>query len=493
MFHKRKAGILMPVYALPSPGGIGTLGRAAYQWIDFLRDARIGVWQMLPVGPTGFGNSPYQSCSAFAGNEYLIDLGMLANEGLLKAEEYEHLDFGRDPRRVDYGKLYEKRLSALRLAFGRFRPERYADYEAFAADGEMRDYALFCALKERFSMRCWADWPEPYRDRDEGALARFYAEHRDAVDFRLFLQFVFFSQYRLLKLYAKEAGVELFGDMPLYVSYDSVDVWKRRSAFLLNKDGTPTAVAGVPPDAFSADGQLWGNPLFDWDAMRADGYAWWKERIAAAARLFDVIRIDHFRGLESYWAIPYGDKTARGGKWVKGPGHDFVRAMQERFPDLRLIAEDLGFLTDDVIRLQKDSGWPGMKVLEFAFDSREPSNYLPHRYIRNCICYSGTHDNETLAQWLAQTSETARAYAAEYLGLTEQEGYAWGILRSGLASVADTFIAQLQDYLGLGAEARMNTPGTLSDRNWSWRLQPGLLTAELAHRLRRMNTMYERL
>ena len=227
--------------------------------------------------------------------------------------------------------------------------------------------------------------------------------------------------------------------------------------------------------------------------MRQADYAWWKERIAAAARLFDVIRIDHFRGLESYWAIPYGDKTARGGKWVKGPGHDFVRAMQERFPDLRLIAEDLGFLTDDVIRLQKDSGWPGMKVLEFAFDSREPSNYLPHRYIRNCICYSGTHDNETLAQWLAQTSETARAYAAEYLGLTEQEGYAWGILRSGLASVADTFIAQLQDYLGLGAEARMNTPGTLSDRNWSWRLQPGLLTAELAHRLRRMNTMYERL
>ena len=275
--------------------------------------------------------------------------------------------------------------------------------------------------------------------------------------------------------------------------YDSCDVWANPSLFQLDETGLPTGVAGCPPDYFSADGQLWGNPLYDWERMRQTDYAWWKERIAAAARLFDVIRIDHFRGLESYWAIPYGNKTARGGKWVKGPGHDFVRAMQERFPDLRLIAEDLGFLTDDVIRLQKDSGWPGMKVLEFAFDSREPSNYLPHRYIRNCICYSGTHDNETLAQWLAQTSETARAYAAEYLGLTEQEGYAWGILRSGLASVADTFIAQLQDYLGLGAEARMNTPGTLSDRNWSWRLQPGLLTAELAHRLRRMNTMYERL
>ena len=279
---------------------------------------------------------------------------------------------------------------------------------------------------------------------------------------------------------AGEPRLEIIGDLPIYVPYDSCDVWANPSLFQLDETGLPTGVAGCPPDYFSADGQLWGNPLYDWERMRQTDYAWWKERIAAAARLFDVIRIDHFRGLESYWAIPYGDKTARGGKWVKGPGHDFVRAMQERFPDLRLIAEDLGFLTDDVIRLQKDSGWPGMKVLEFAFDSREPSNYLPHRYIRNCICYSGTHDNETLAQWLAQTSETARAYAAEYLGLTEQEGYAWGILRSGLASVADTFIAQLQDYLGLGAEARMNTPGTVGDFNWTWRMDADADLAALA-------------
>lgn len=490
MFHKRKAGILMPVYALPSPGGIGTLGRAAYQWIDFLRDARIGVWQMLPVGPTGFGNSPYQSCSAFAGNEYLIDLDMLANEGLLKAEEYEHLDFGRDPRRVDYGKLYEKRLSALRLAFGRFRPERYADYEAFAADGEMRDYALFCALKERFSMRCWADWPEPYRDRDEGALARFYAEHRDAVDFRLFLQFVFFSQYRLLKLYAKEAGVELFGDMPLYVSYDSVDVWKRRSAFLLEKDGTPSAAAGVPPDAFSADGQLWGNPLFDWDAMRADGYAWWKERIARAFRLYDILRIDHFRGFDRYYAVPYGENSAKRGTWRQGPGAAFFDGLKES----SIVAEDLGIIDEGVRQLLAEMGYPGMKVLSFAFDDNPDNPYLPSRFGENAAVYTGTHDNPPVKAWLMGQSREERSRLTAILkrecralslpmraetpdSLTDK------LIEVAFASRAALAVIPYCDLLKLGEEGRINAPSTLSDRNWSYRCLKSDFTGALQRRL----------
>ena len=274
--------------------------------------------------------------------------------------------------------------------------------------------------------------------------------------------------------------------------YDSCDVWANPSLFQLDEQGVPTGVAGCPPDYFAKDGQLWGNPLYDWQKMSADGYRWWKKRIRAASRLFDVIRIDHFRGLESYWSVPYGEETARNGKWVKGPDHDFIRALKESFPELRLIAEDLGFLTPEVMQLQKDSGFPGMKVLEFAFDPREPSNYLPHRYERNCICYSGTHDNETLVQWQAAQSDETLAYTMEYLGVSDEKDLTWGILRAGMASVADTFIAQMQDYLGLGAQSRMNEPGTVSQKNWSWRLKKTDLTPELAQKIRRLTSMYER-
>ena len=492
----RSSGILMPISSLPSPYGIGTFGKAAYDFADFLHAAGQGYWQLLPLGPTSYGDSPYQSFSTFAGNPYFIDLDLLIKDKLLTRKEVTSCAWGSEPRYVDYGKIYESRFALLERAKARGWERDREAVAAFEAENSrwLPDYALFMALKRHFGMKSWTEWPdEGARLHRADSLERYRAELRGDVELFTYIQFLFFRQWSALKSYINGLGIRIIGDIPIYVAMDSSDVWSEPEKFQLDERNVPVEVSGVPPDYFSADGQLWGNPLYDYEAMQKDGFEWWIRRIGGAAKLYDVIRIDHFRGLESYWAIPYGDKTARGGKWVKGPGHDFVRAMQERFPDLRLIAEDLGFLTDDVIRLQKDSGWPGMKVLEFAFDSREPSNYLPHRYIRNCICYSGTHDNETLAQWLAQTSETARAYAAEYLGLTEQEGYAWGILRSGLASVADTFIAQLQDYLGLGAEARMNTPGTLSDRNWSWRLQPGLLTAELAHRLRRMNTMYERL
>ena len=480
----RTAGILMPITSLPSPYGVGTLGQCARDFIQFLHRAGQTYWQILPICPTGYGDSPYQSFSSYAGNPYMIDFDDLKKEGLLQEEEYASISWGDNPARVDYSLLYSHKFSILRIACSRISGVLSERFQTFCKEQNvwLNDYALYMSIKDYYDGQSWQEWPETLQKREKDSLEAIRQELTDEILFWKKVQFLFFYQWDKLKAYAEENNIKIIGDLPIYVSYDSADVWAHPEEFQLDENLCPIEVAGCPPDGFSADGQLWGNPLFNWDYMKETEYQWWVNRIAYQSKIYDVIRIDHFRGLESYWAIPYGDKTARGGKWVKGPGHDFVRAMQECFPDLRLIAEDLGFLTDDVIRLQKDSGWPGMKVLEFAFDSREPSNYLPHRYIRNCICYSGTHDNETLAQWLAQTSETARAYAAEYLGLTEQEGYAWGILRSGLASVADTFIAQLQDYLGLGAEARMNTPGTAAG-NWVWRLLPGQAAARTAARL----------
>ena len=381
----RTSGILMHISSLPSPYGIGTLGQAAYDFADFLKAAGQHYWQLLPIGPTSYGDSPYQSFSTHAGNPYFIDLDLLREDGLLTQEEIDAVDWEAHSARVDYGFQYSVRFDLLYRAFLRGW-ERDADAvrEFRNANPWVEDYALYMALKRSQDMRSWETWPEEIRLRRPGAAETYAVRLGDDVHFFIYLQYLFFGQWDALRSYVHALGLEIIGDLPIYVPYDSCDVWANPSLFQLDETGLPTGVAGCPPDYFSADGQLWGNPLYDWERMRQADYAWWKERIAAAARLFDVIRIDHFRGLESYWAIPYGDKTARGGKWVKGPGHDFVRAMQERFPDLRLIAEDLGFLTDDVIRLQKDSGWPGMKVLEFAFDSREPSNYLPHRYIRNC-------------------------------------------------------------------------------------------------------------
>ena len=501
----RESGILMPVSSLPGPYGIGCFGKAAFQFVDFLSAAGQTIWQLLPLSPTGYGDSPYQSCSAFAGNPYFVDLEALEKEGLLTAADLKAESWGKNPLEVDYGTLYVSRFAVLRKAYAAWRSQCAGlhgcayyypdDYYAFTLANEdwLNDYALYMALKVANKMKNWVEWDAPYRRRDKAALAAFAAANEEEIGFWKFVQYKFSAQWQAVKTYANKKGVQILGDIPIYVSADSVDAWVGGKLFELDADGRFARVAGCPPDYFSADGQLWGNPLYDWAAQKRDGFGWWIRRVEGASRLFDAIRIDHFRAFEQYWSIPAGAETAKEGQWEPGPGMDLLRVLTGWFPHITYIAEDLGLLTPEVHQLREAAGLPGMKVLEFAFDSREPSNYLPHRYIRNCICYSGTHDNETLAQWLAQTSETARAYAAEYLGLTEQEGYAWGILRSGLASVADTFIAQLQDYLGLGAEARMNTPGTLSDRNWSWRLQPGLLTAELAHRLRRMNTMYERL
>lgn len=483
----------MHISSLPSPYGIGTLGRAAYEFADFLHRAGQHYWQILPIGPTSYGDSPYQSFSTCAGNPYFIDLDLLQEDGLLLREELDAIDWDAHSRRVDYGFQYSVRFDLLYRAYlrGRDRDDQ-AVREFRAANPWVEEYALYMAVKRSRGMKSWEHWPEEIRLRRPGVADTYATVLAEDMNFFIYLQFLFFRQWDRLRDYVHGLGIRIIGDLPIYVPYDSCDVWANPQLFQLDEAGLPTGVAGVPPDYFSEDGQLWGNPLYDWERMRQDGYQWWMQRIAAAGRLFDVIRIDHFRGLESYWAVPYGDVNARGGRWVKGPGYDFINAVRRTFPDLNLIAEDLGYLTPEVIKLQRDSGYPGMKVLEFAFDPREPSNYLPHRYTPNCICYSGTHDNETLAQWMQKASDEMIGYTLEYLGLHDRSECVWGILRAGMASVADTFIAQMQDYLELGEEARMNEPGTLGTKNWSWRVDAKQLTGELADRIARMTRLYER-
>ena len=489
----RHSGILMHISSLPSPYGIGTLGREAYAFADFLRAAGQKYWQLLPLGPTSYGDSPYQSFSTFAGNPYFIDLDLLAEDGLLSPSELEAEDWGGQRRYVDYGRIYAARFGLLRKAFQAGYPRDRAAVEAFCRENKWLDnYALYMALKARFGMKSWLDWPdEDLRLRRAEALERAREELAEDIAFYAYLQYLFFRQWDALREYIHSLGIRIIGDLPIYVAMDSADVWAEPEFFQLGEGNVPTEVSGVPPDYFSADGQLWGNPLYDYDRMKADGYGWWIRRVEGAGRLFDIIRIDHFRGLESYWAVPYGADTAKNGRWRKGPGMDLVGTLTSWFPGLSFIAEDLGFLTPEVRRLLEDSGLPGMKVLEFAFDAREPSNYLPHTYNRHCVCYVGTHDNETVEQWRWQADRADVTFARKYLGLNDAEGYHWGMIRGGMSSVADTFLVQMQDCLGLGAEGRMNTPGT-GWGNWRWRLLPGEASPALAKKLRCYTKMYGR-
>ena len=491
---KRSSGILMPISSLPSPHGIGTLGAEARKFVDFLAAAGQSWWQILPVSPTSYGDSPYQSFSAYAGNPYFIDLDLLCEDGLLTPEEVNAVNWGADPARVDYSAIYNGRFPLLHLAMERGW-ERDADkVKSFSAENDawLPDYALFMALKRHFGMKSWTEWPdEDIRLRRPEAVQHYQKELADDIRLFSYIQYLFFRQWEALRAYAHEKGIGIIGDLPIYVAMDSADVWADPRAFQLDERNVPAEVAGVPPDYFTADGQLWGNPLYDWDAMKADGYSWWVRRIAGASRLYDILRIDHFRGLESYWAVPYGETTAKVGRWVKGPGMDLMNVLTEKFPNIQFIAEDLGYLTPEVRQLLEDSGLPGMKVLQFAFDSREAANYLPHTYPRHCVCYAGTHDNSTLMGWKDEAAPADIAMAREYLGLHDEEGFNWGVLRGGQSSVADLFIAQMQDYLGLGSEARMNTPGILGG-NWQWRMLPGQITDELTARIARMTSLYGR-
>jgi len=489
----RENGILMHITSLPGDFGVGTMGKGAFSFVDFLKQAGQRCWQILPLTPTGYGDSPYQSCSTYAGNPYLIDLQLLIDAGLLKAEEVCPIDWCDRADKVDYGKLYQNRSKVLRSAYSRFDKQEALDALCRQHSSWLPDFALFMALKDKFQGAPWYTWEDALKFRQPEAIWAARQELKEEIRFYCFQQYLFYTQWNDLRSYAHQNGVKIIGDVPIYVPYDSADVWGNPEYFQLNENLEPVSVAGCPPDAFSEDGQLWGNPLYRWDKMEDDGFIWWLRRLAAAGELYDVVRIDHFRGLEAYWSVPYGDTTARGGKWIKGPGMQFVNAVKKGLPELNMIAEDLGFLTQEVLDLRDESGFPGMKILGFAFDSREPSDYLPHTYPRNSVCYTGTHDNMTTRQWFETASSDAVAYAREYMHLTEDEGFVWGAIRTAMSSVSDLCIIPMQDLLDLGAEARMNFPGTQTDANWTWRSDERCVDPALAQKLYAMTKLYGRL
>lgn len=489
----RTSGVLMHITSLPGPYGVGTMGKQAFDFVDFLHKAGQKYWQILPLTPTGYGDSPYQSCSTYAGNHYLIDLPLLVEDGLLDYEQINSFDWGTQADRVDFGIQYQNRLKVLRLAYDRFQGGE--DFQNFCAENEnwLPDFALFMALKEKFHGQSWYTWEESVKFRQPDAMAQATALLQEQIRFYCFVQYIFDKQWRALRAYARQQDVRIIGDVPIYVPYDSADVWSNPHWFQLDEAMNPTAVAGCPPDAFSEDGQLWGNPLYRWDLLKEDGYQWWIDRLAAAGKLYDVVRLDHFRGFEAYWSVPFGDATAKNGQWIKGPGLDFMNTVKAKLPQLSMIAEDLGFLTQEVLDLRDDSGFPGMKVLEFAFDSREPSEYLPHTYPRNSVCYTGTHDNMTMRQWFESASSDAVDYATEYMALSDREGMVWGVIRTAMSSVSDLCVIQMQDLLDLGGEARMNFPGTMTSANWTWRARDGFTGNGLAQRLCRLTRLYGRL
>lgn len=491
----RKSGILMHLASLPSEYGVGTMGAAARKFADFLSDAGQQYWQLLPICPTSYGDSPYQSFSTFAGNPYFIDLDLLASEGLLDKKEYVSVNWGDDVSRIDYGRLYEQRYPVLKLAAKRFLENEPEDFETFCELQAfwLEDYALFMTLKDTHGGCSWWQWEDELKRRDHSAIDKVRETMAEQIAFWKVLQYFFFRQWKSLKQYVNDKGIDFIGDLPIYVSQDSVDVWAHPELFQLDENLMPKEVSGCPPDGFSATGQLWGNPLFDWDKMAEDDYAWWVGRIDYFCHIYDVLRIDHFRGFDSYFAIPYGAETAKDGYWKQGPGMKLFNAVEAKIGKQPIIAEDLGFLTDSVKKLLADSGFPGMKVFELGFDSRDTNGngYQPHNFIRDCVAYTGTHDNDTIQGWFTSADPVDTEWAREYFRLTKEEGYHWGMMRALWASVADTAIVQAQDLLGLGSEARMNEPSTVG-RNWQWRALPGVFTEELAQKIHRMMVLYER-
>ena len=492
----RASGILMPVFSLPSRYGIGSFSKSAYQFVDMLKKAGQKYWQILPLWPSSYGDSPYQSFSTYAGNPYFIDLDQLIEEKLLTRKECQACDFGDDPQDIDYGKLYENRFKLLRKAYERANVGEDQEFEAYRRENAwwLDDYALFMAVKDRFDGVAWNEWAEDIRLRWSNAMDYYRRELYYEIEFYSYLQFVFMKQWKKLKNYANINGIEIIGDIPIYVAFDSADAWANPELFQFDAENLPTAVAGCPPDGFSADGQLWGNPLYRWDYHRETGFDWWIRRIAYCSELYDVVRIDHFRGFDEYYSIPYGDTTARNGHWEKGPGIALFEAAKNRLGELNIIAEDLGYITDSVKKLVADSGFPGMKVLEFAFDSREKSDYLPYTYEKNSVVYTGTHDNETIAGWYAGLDKSDLKMCTDYMNIDRIPGkeYHWDFIRLAMLSVSDLCVIPIQDYLGLDNRARINHPSTLGT-NWRWRLAKGQLSASLLKEIREMTRISGRL
>ena len=492
---KRKSGILLPVTSLPSKHGIGCFSKEAYAFVDFLKEAGQSYWQVLPLGPTGYGDSPYQSFSTFAGNPYLIDLEELIAKGWLSAKDCAKIDWGKDKEKTDYEKIYNNRFSLLRKAYKKSGIENDKEYKKFVKTNSfwLDDYALFMAIKEKYKGKSYSLWDEDLRLHKKKALDKIKKDpviKSEAAAFS-FIQFLFFEQWHKLKKYANENGIEIIGDLPIYVAFDSADSWSHPELFQFDAKGFPIAVAGCPPDYFSATGQLWGNPLYKWEYHSETGFDWWIKRLEFSFDLYDVVRIDHFRGFEAYYSIPYGNPTAEFGHWEKGPGYELFKVMKQKLGEKNIIAEDLGFLTAGVKKLVKRCAYPGMKILEFAFDSAEDNDYLPHNYDKNCVVYTGTHDNDTVIGWFKTLRKKDRDFAKEYLGIKNTKNIAYELIRAALCSVADTAIIPMQDYLELGSEARINTPSTLGG-NWDWRMKENCFDEKLAARIRRMCELYGR-
>lgn len=490
----RESGVLLPVASLPSDYGIGCFSKEAYEFVDQLKAGGQKNWQILPLGPTGYGDSPYQSFSTFAGNPYFIGLETLIKEGLLTREECDACDFGDNAEFIDYEKIYFSRFKILRKAFERFVPDE--EFETFAEENKawLEDYALYMAIKNSLGGISWSQWPAELKRRVPEAMEEKKKELEEEIQFIRFQQYEFTKQWTRLKKYANDQGIRIIGDIPIYVAFDSADAWANPQLFQFDEECTPIAVAGCPPDAFAATGQLWGNPLYDWEYHEKTGFAWWIQRLEYCYKLYDVVRVDHFRGFDEYYAIPYGDKTAENGKWRKGPGLELFKAVKKAMGEMSIIAEDLGYLTDSVRQLVKDTGYPGMKVLQFAFDSREESDYLPHNYEHNCVVYTGTHDNNTILGWLDEMAPEDRLLAERYLDnrYTRKEDMPWDFIRLAMASVADLAITPIQEFLCLGGEARINRPSTLGT-NWKWRLLKGQITHEVTGKMYDMTKLYGRL
>ncbi len=493
MLNKRASGVLLHISSLPGAYGIGTLGDEAYRFVDFLQQAGQTYWQILPVCPVGHGNSPYQSFSSFAGNAALIDPARLAADGYVTAAELQAAVYDGDATQVDFAAVERSRAALFAAAYPRFVANPPADFAAFCADNAewLEDYALFMAIREQQGGRPLQAWDTAIRTRRPPILAALRVTCEDRVSYHKMLQYFFYRQWAALKAYANERGIYIIGDLPIYVSADSADVWADPHLFELDEDGRPTVVAGCPPDAFCEDGQLWGNPVYDWRAMKLGGYRWWLRRLAAGRRLYDIIRIDHFRGFADYYTIPADATTAREGAWQPGPGMGLWNAVKKRLGDLPIIAEDLGFLTDKVTKLVEDSGFPGMKVLQFAFNPAGDSDYLPHRYPKNTVVYTGTHDNDTVLGWADSLSAGELAFALRYLK-TDRDGLREAMLCAALASVANTCILTMQDLCALGSEARMNTPSTVGTQNWGWRLTADRLTPAITAWLLENTRLYGR-
>lgn len=489
---KRASGVLMPVFSLPSKYGIGCFSKEAYKFVDQLKKAGQSYWQILPLGPTGYGDSPYQSFSTYAGNPYFIDLKTLVKEGLLTKKECKEVRC-KEQKKIDYEKIYQNRFKILKKAYRRF--QKNDKYEKFLEENAfwLEDYCMYMAIKDAHEGKSWSEWEELLKKREKTALEKVKEELEDEIGFYQFQQYEFDRQWKKLHTYAKEQGIQIIGDIPIYVAFDSADAWAAPELFQFDEENNPIRVAGCPPDAFAKTGQLWGNPLYNWAYHKKTGYDWWLKRIAYCFDLYDIVRIDHFRGFDEYYSIPYGDETAVNGHWEKGPGMDLFNTVKEKLGELDIIAEDLGFLTESVFQLLKDSGYPGMKVLQFAFDPSEDSDYLTYKYQRNCVVYTGTHDNDTTAGWFEKLSDGDKEVALRYMNsfYTPKEEQHWDLIALAMRSTADTCIIPVQDFLGLGSEARINMPSTLGD-NWKWRMTKGAFSEELKEKIRRMTKLYGR-